>query len=108
MSFRDFVLPGRMKKGLQRVGMHVPLSGCLLISLLANDFRGDEGGSLAGVGRLLQRLTHFTRRPRPPSPLHWLCFASRVGMMELRKEEHKEDVKEKRKDNCLLRIIALK
>lgn len=53
------------------------LSGCLLISLPANDFESDEGGSLAGARRLLQRLTHFfsATEPRPPPQrLHSLEF----------------------------------
>lgn len=107
MSFRDFVQPGRMRKGLQRVRVPVPLSGCLLISLLANDFRGDEGGSLAGVGRLLQRLTHFPTKPRPPRCLYWLCFAVRVWKMQLTREKHEEDETE-RKHNLLLHITALR
>lgn len=54
------------------------LSGCLLISLPANDFESDEGGRLAGARRLLQRLTHFfffATEPRPPPQhLHSLKF----------------------------------
>lgn len=45
------------------------LSGCLLISLPANDFESDEGGSLAGARRLLQRLTHFFFFATPPSSM---------------------------------------
>lgn len=87
LSFRDSALPGRVRKGLQRVSVHVPLSGCLLISLLANDFRGDEGESLAGVGRLLRRLTHFATKPRPPRCLYWLCSDEAVWM---RREDEEE------------------